>query len=91
LTIMRGETECQTLRAMSSVLAQSKHIDIVINGQTRAVPQGMMLHQLLSFLEIDPARVAVEMDKAIVRRPAWNTTPVSAGSALEIVQFVGGG
>ena len=76
---------------MSSVPAKSKQIDIVVNGQTRAVPHGLMLDQLLSFLEIDPARVAVEMDKAIVRRPAWITTPVSAGSALEIVQFVGGG
>jgi sulfur carrier protein len=76
---------------MSTAPVESKSIEIVVNGQTRAVPAELTLEQLLSFLEVDPARVAVELDKAIVRRPAWSTTPVSAGSALEIVQFVGGG
>jgi sulfur carrier protein len=76
---------------MSAIPLQSKQVDIVVNGQDRAVPPGLMLDQLLIFLEIDPARVAVEMNKAIVRRPAWSATPVPAGSALEIVQFVGGG
>lgn len=70
---------------------ESKQIVIVINGQNRSVAEGMMLDQLLSFLDIDHARVAVEMNKVIVRRPAWSTTAVSGGSALEIVQFVGGG
>jgi thiamine biosynthesis protein ThiS len=73
------------------VPVESKQIVIVINGQNRSVAEGMMLDQLLSFLDIDHARVAVEMNKVIVRRPAWSTTAVSGGSALEIVQFVGGG
>jgi thiamine biosynthesis protein ThiS len=76
---------------MNAVPVESKQIVIVINGQNRSVAEGMMLDQLLSFLDIDHARVAVEMNKVIVRRPAWSTTAVSGGSALEIVQFVGGG
>jgi thiamine biosynthesis protein ThiS len=76
---------------MNAVPVDSKQTTIVINGQNRNVPEAMMLDQLLRFLDIDPARVAVEMNKVIVRRPAWSTTPVPGGSALEIVQFVGGG
>lgn len=70
---------------------ETEQIEIVVNGQPRRVPAGMNLLSLLTFLGIEPARVAVEMNKAIVRRTAWNETPVNSGSALEIVQFVGGG
>ena len=70
---------------------ETDRIEIVVNGQPRRVPAGMNLLALLTFLEIDPARVAVEMNKAIVRRPAWSETAVNSGAALEIVQFVGGG
>ena len=44
------------------------------------------------FLEIDPARVAVELNRVIVSRAAWDQDArLDAGAALEIVQFVGGG
>jgi thiamine biosynthesis protein ThiS len=33
----------------------------------------------------------VELDRQIVRQPAWDSTEVGLGSQLEIVQFVGGG
>jgi len=33
----------------------------------------------------------VELDRRIVKRAHWPGTNVSAGSQLEIVQFVGGG
>jgi thiamine biosynthesis protein ThiS len=70
---------------------ETEQIEIVVNGQPRRVPAGMNLLSLLTFLGIEPDRVAVEMNKAIVRRTAWNETTVNSGSALEIVQFVGGG
>ena len=70
---------------------RTEQIEIVVNGQRRPAPAGMTLRELLEFLQIDPARVAVEMNKTIVRRAAWNETPVPAEATLEIVQFVGGG
>ncbi len=71
--------------------AQTEHIDIVVNGQPRTVPEGMNLAELMAFLGIDPSRVALEMNKVLVRRPLWSNTPVTAGVALEVVHFVGGG
>jgi thiamine biosynthesis protein ThiS len=46
---------------------------------------------LLRQLELDPARVAVELDRRILKQPHWPETVLRPGSQLEIVQFVGGG
>jgi sulfur carrier protein len=69
----------------------TKEIEIVVNGQARLAPGGRTLSELLIWLEVDPARVAVELNRSIVQRQEWDHTPVGPGSTLEIVQFVGGG
>jgi sulfur carrier protein len=69
----------------------TKQIEIVVNGQVRPAPAGCTLLELLVWLEVDPARVAVELDRSIVPRQAWDQTAVDPGAALEVVQFVGGG
>jgi len=68
-----------------------KTIQIVVNGQPREVATGQKLLGLLRSLELDPARLAVELNGSIVRKPEWPSTPVEGGARLEIVQFVGGG
>jgi sulfur carrier protein len=71
--------------------AETKDIQIVVNGQLRAAPQSQSLIELLMWLGVDPTRVAVELNRSIIRRDDWGTTEVSEGATLEIVQFVGGG
>lgn len=66
-------------------------IGIVVNGEPCQVAAGGTVFDLLRHLDIDPDRVAVEMNRRIVRQPEWRTTPVEEGAAFEIVQFVGGG
>jgi len=66
-------------------------IDIVVNGERRAASDGETILDLLQQLELDPARVAVELNRRIVKQPLWAATPLRAGSQIEIVQFVGGG
>jgi sulfur carrier protein len=70
---------------------QAKTIRIVVNGEAKAVPQGLRVAQLLEFLSVDPARVAVELDRSIVRKQDWPATPVEEGAQIEVVWFVGGG
>jgi len=69
----------------------TKQVEIVVNGQVRSAPEGSTLRQLLVWLEVNPERVAVELNRSIVQRQAWDQVVVGAGAALEIVQFVGGG
>jgi thiamine biosynthesis protein ThiS len=85
---MIGETGCQT-RHMES--AETKTIEVVVNGETRSVPEGCSLDRLLVFLAVDPARVAVERNRAIARKSDWTATRIEPGDQLEIVWFVGGG
>lgn len=66
-------------------------IEIVVNGEVREVPQGLTVAGLLQSLDLDPARVAVELDRRIVRKTRWEETVLAGGARLEIVQFVGGG
>jgi thiamine biosynthesis protein ThiS len=85
---MISETECQTRRMES---AETKIIEVVVNGEPRRVPQGLFLDALLVLLEIDPSRVAVERNLAIARKADWPSTRIEPGDRLEIVWFVGGG
>jgi thiamine biosynthesis protein ThiS len=71
--------------------AQTKTIEVVVNGVARRVPEGFSLDKLLGWLEVDPARVAVERNLSIVRKADWSATEIAAGDRLEIVWFVGGG
>jgi len=55
------------------------------------VPSGLSLMELLGSLGLDPDRVAVELDRRIVKKPEWAETQIVAGARLEVVMFVGGG
>ena len=70
---------------------ETKTIQVVLNGEPRRVPQGFHVQALLEHLAIDPAKVAVELNRAIVRKQDWRTTAVEEGAAIEVVWFVGGG
>ncbi len=62
-----------------------------INGETRAVPPIANVRDLLLFLGVGQDRIAVELNRRIVRRKDWEATPLADKDRVEIVQFVGGG
>ena len=66
-------------------------IEVVLNGERRAVTPGATLLELLVELELDPRTVVVEHNRRIVRRPALGEVTVAPGDAIELVHFVGGG
>ena len=70
---------------------QSPAIQITINGEPKAVPPQQSVAALLNWLAIGSDRVAVELNKSLVRKRDWEQTPVLSGSEIEIVEFVGGG
>lgn len=70
---------------------QSQLISVVINGQRKEVPPSQSVADLLAWLEVASDRVAVELNKSIVRKRDWPQTVVGGGSEIEIVEFVGGG
>jgi sulfur carrier protein len=72
-------------------VSTNPQIEVAINGEFRTIPEGQTIRQLLESLQLDPARVAVELDRRIVKPHDWAATAVAGGARLEIVQFVGGG
>ncbi len=66
-------------------------IDVVINGQSRSVEEGITVAALIVELGLGERRVAVERNREVVPRAAHATTVLAAGDRLEVVTFVGGG
>lgn len=64
---------------------------MIVNGETRNVPDGITLEKLMHELSMPFQRVAVELNKSVVPRADWAATTVKASDRLEIVHFVGGG
>ena len=81
MTIMGAKVECQP----------AMEIPVFVNGEPRDVAAGQTLLELLRNLGLDPARVAVELDRRIVKQAEWSDVVVASGARIEIVQFVGGG
>ena len=64
---------------------------VTINGERHIFQAPPTLREVVLGLKLEPERVAIELNREIVRRPLWDSTRVEAGAELEIVMFVGGG
>ncbi len=69
----------------------SDSIEVIVNGAAQTVVANATVADLLALLDLPGERVAVELNRRVVRRPAWGDTSLEAGDRLEIVHFVGGG
>lgn len=72
-------------------MAPDDSLGIRINGEHKRVPGGLSVAEMLNQLGIDPARVAVERNLAVVPRSTLGEVRVEDGDDFEVVHFVGGG
>jgi len=66
-------------------------MQITLNGKSESLDDETTVAQLLRRLDLDPIRVAVEINEDIVRRKTFGETTIHNGDRIEIVTFVGGG
>ena len=66
-------------------------ITISVNGESRQVPPGLTLPELLLELGYRLELVVVERNGEILPRQRWSDQPVVESDALEVVTIVGGG
>jgi thiamine biosynthesis protein ThiS len=64
---------------------------ITLNGEPFELAAPVTVAELLSRLEIDARRVAVEHNITVLKRAAFADIVVRDGDQVEIVNFVGGG
>jgi sulfur carrier protein len=86
---LRGRISLRNYNNPRVFLTREMHIRL--NGEGRTFPPGTTLYGLVEALKLEPERVAIELDRLIVKRERWTATTISEGSEVEIVMFVGGG
>ncbi|MDQ1558999.1 MAG: sulfur carrier protein [Pyrinomonadaceae bacterium] len=64
---------------------------VQINGEIRELPEELTLDALVRQLALAPERLAIELNREVVRRTRWAETLMRDGDQVEIVHFVGGG
>ena len=64
---------------------------ITLNGDAHPIPGPLSVTELLARLDIDARRVAVELNLAVVKKAAYDSSVIKDGDEVEIVNFVGGG
>lgn len=62
-----------------------------INGEVQEFAELGNVAELLTKLDLDPRKIAVELNREIVPRSAYAATRLSDGDQIEIVHFIGGG
>jgi len=63
---------------------------VFVNGELREV-EISTLAELITELDLPVARIAVELNREVVRRSDWGSTMLKDEDRIEIVHFVGGG
>lgn len=71
--------------------ARATGMDLIVNGKRLEVTDGASLAVLLNELNINPLRVAVQLNLEIVKRERYDKTVLKAGDRLEIITFMAGG
>ncbi len=64
---------------------------VMVNGETKELAKEINLSELLNHLSMPQERIAVELNKSVVRKKDWATIRVKDADKIEIVHFVGGG
>jgi sulfur carrier protein len=64
---------------------------LTVNGDSRELPPGTTLADLVGQLAASPRGIAAAVDGEVVPRRAWPDTPLADGTVVEIVTAVQGG
>lgn len=66
-------------------------MNVTFNGQSRELPARATIASLLEQLELEPRRVAVEVNERLVPREEHARYELRDGDQLEVVTLAGGG
>lgn len=64
---------------------------VFVNGDLREFSNPLTLGELITQLELPATRIAIELNRDVVRRSDWDSTMLKDEDRIEIVHFVGGG
>lgn len=66
-------------------------MEVFINGENRKIDRQFTLFELLQEFDLPTERVAIELNKEVIRKKDWHNIKINNADNIEIVHFVGGG
>ena len=66
-------------------------MNVLVNGEQKEIAEDAAVSDLVTTLGLKPERLAVELNRRVIRRAEWPSTRLREGDKVEIVHFVGGG
>jgi thiazole synthase len=78
-------------KSSKDIMITDQTISIRVNGEHRRLAAGLSLADLARELGLEPSKVAVERNLAVVPRSTLAQVMLEDGDDIEIVHFVGGG
>ncbi|HRH46398.1 MAG TPA: sulfur carrier protein ThiS [Pyrinomonadaceae bacterium] len=64
---------------------------ILLNGESKEINRETNLIELLKQFSLPLERIAIELNKEVVRKKDWESIKLKEADKIEIVHFVGGG
>ena len=64
---------------------------VFVNGETKEIAENFNLIALLKHLSLPDERIAIELNKEVVRKKDWESIEINDADKIEIIHFVGGG
>ncbi len=64
---------------------------VFINGETREIIGELNITGLLRHFSLPQERIAIELNKQVVRKKDWENIKINDADKIEIIHFVGGG
>ncbi len=69
----------------------TKIMRVIINGETKEIINEVSLSELLKHFSLPDERIAIELNKEVVRKKDWEKIRINDADKIEIIHFVGGG
>ena len=65
-------------------------MEVILNGSSHSITAISTVNDLINELELE-GKFAIEINKTIIPRSEYASTPINTGDTIEIVQAIGGG
>ena len=72
-------------------MKKTKKIKINLNGRSLSLPIGTTVYKVLKKIKAQPNKVAIELNREIIKKKNISKIHLKNRDKLEIVHFIGGG
>ena len=72
-------------------MKKTKKIKINLNGRPLSVPTGTTVYKVIKKIKAQPSKVAIELNREIIKKKNISKIYLKDKDKLEIVHFIGGG